>query len=196
MSKRKFKVTCKESGCGSIELIAEVEDSSNCEQEAANALCRKLEQHFKDKHPKEKRDEGHIAVNQGDKWATLQSDGTIKELASINAFNDSGSYWACEKCGKYLIFFVDGSRESHNCSKKNTSPRTPNNPSNNNNSPSQNQPSNNNNSPSQNQPNNQNSNSFNWKSPLVIGGGIALVLAAIGIAAWLFTRNKNKDRES
>lgn len=105
MDKRKFRIFCNKGDCNNIELRVEIEDNPNCEQEAANSLCRKLEQHFKDKHPKEKRNEGRITVRQKDKWATLQADGTIKEVAPTNAVNDSGSYQLCEKCGMYLIFF-------------------------------------------------------------------------------------------
>ena len=62
MNVRKFKVTCqqKDVGGGSIasirdckeELIVEIEDNPNCEQEAANALVKKLGDHLKQQHPK------------------------------------------------------------------------------------------------------------------------------------------------
>lgn len=195
MNKRKFRTFCNEEGeCWKkpTELIVEIEDSPNVEQEAANALCRKLEQHFKDKHPKEKRNEGRIAVNQGDKWTTLQSDGTIKELAPNNAFNDSGRiYQACENCDEYLIFFVDGSKESHNCSSINNpiprnNPENPNNPRNSKSSDSSNQ---------------SNKTRFNFKNPLVIGGIVLSSIAIIGFYLFIWlnkakTMNKIKDKIS
>lgn len=118
--KRNFKVTCEIWDCHQ-ELIVEVEDSSNIEQEAANALCRKLEQHFKDKNLKEKINEGKISVRQGKKSATLQENGTIneKELMSPK------TYRSCQKCQKYLVIFEDESIESHNCSKNNQSSDSP-----------------------------------------------------------------------
>lgn len=189
---RKFKFKCVASIRGTQckeEFIVEIENSPNCEQEAVNALVRKLEQHFKDKHPKE--DPWLIKVKIGERWAVLQADDSIKEkeLKGEPQFEDAAGgnvLQSCLKCGRQLRQFVDGSWESHACSlslrkkfleegnlnhiylndhefeelkRSNAHLLIP------------------------------NHKGFNWKHPGVIGGIITLVLAMVGLIYW-FTRDK------
>jgi len=193
MAKRKFRTFCnKEGECfkKATELIIEIEDSANIEQEAANALCRKLEQHFKDKHPDLPRNFGKISVNQGTKHATLQEDGSIipkPANISLGGLTNTQEYTSCNKCGKQLLIFPGKRVESHICEtieeekkRKGKNALTERIPLEDN--PSPHNPSNNN----PNQP--ANSNGFNL-TPLLITG---LVLLVMGIGAWLFIRNKKK----
>ena len=194
MAKRKFKLKCTASPGGTKckeEFLVEIEDSNNVEQEASNALVRKLEQHFKDNHHKKDQDPWLIKVKTGEKWAVLQADGSIKNVAVRGEpqFEDAAGeivLQSCSKCGRQLREFEDNSWEKHICSltlRKQTLDEgnneiylddhafeeLKNNP---------------------NQSSNSNPNNFNWK-PWAIGGTIVLLI--IGIVAYFFTKKKIKD---
>jgi len=112
MNKRKFKITCNldNSPCwgNKTNLIVELEDSSTIDREAATALCLKLKEHFQENHPEHNlyHYRKGCVVKQGNDWAVLQADGTIKNC-KLNAGDGGYSSKHCTKCGRELREFID-----------------------------------------------------------------------------------------